>query len=135
MDAAIRSARASFPAFVSRLTELRDKGAYFSIKVPIQTGSNTEHIWLTAPEVRDGQVTGKLGNDPLAGSRKLGDTVTVPSSEVSDWMAIVNDELYGGYTVIVAREQMSEAEKSEFDHSVSFRVPAVAREFAEPAAE
>ncbi len=128
MGAAIEGARASLPAFQAKLAELRAAGHYYSIKVPIEAGSDREHIWLEAPEIRDGQVHGKLGNSPLEGPHKLGDPVTVPIEHISDWMAIVNGELYGGYTVIVARERMSEEDRASFDRSVDFKVPAQARE-------
>ena len=123
MEAAIKQARSTFPGFVAEIPHLMKRGDYFSIKVPIKAGPNTEHIWLDAPALRDGRVTGALGNAPLNSSLELGDTVSVPIEEISGWMAVVDNELFGGYTVIVARGRMSKTEQEEFDASVGFRVP------------
>jgi len=129
MDAAIKTARTTFPGFVAELPDLVKRGDYFSIKVPVETGASIEHIWLEAPELRDGRVTGTLGNAPLEGPLKLGDSVSVSIEEISDWMAVVDDELFGGYTVLVARGRLSNAEQKEFDSSVGFRVPESVRRF------
>jgi len=129
MDAAIKTARTTFPGFVAELPDLVKRGDYFSIKVPVETGASIEHIWLEAPELRDGRVTGTLGDAPLEGPLKLGDSVSVSIEEISDWMAVVDDELFGGYTVLVARGRLSNAEQKEFDSSVGFRVPESVRRF------
>jgi uncharacterized protein YegJ (DUF2314 family) len=132
MAAAIERARASFPGFQAKLAELRARGDYYSIKVPVDADANTEHVWLEGAEILEGRVRGKLGNALLAGPHKLGDEVTVPVESISDWMAVVGGDLYGGYTVIVARARMSEEERAQFDRSVDFRVPESARVFREP---
>ena len=129
MAAAIKEARSTFPEFVAELPNLRKRGNYFSIKVPVKTGENVEHIWLEAPEIQGRQVTGALGNEPLEGSLALGDTVSVPIESVSDWMAVVDNELFGGYTVLVALGRKSKAEQEEFEASAGFRVPNSARSF------
>jgi uncharacterized protein YegJ (DUF2314 family) len=129
MEAAIKQARSTFPGFVAEMPHLMKRVDYFSIKVPIKTGASTEHIWLDAPILRDGLVTGALGNAPLEGSLELGDSVSIPIEEISDWMAVVDNELFGGYTVIIARGRMSQVEQEEFDASVGFRVPKSVRPF------
>jgi uncharacterized protein YegJ (DUF2314 family) len=129
MDAAIRAARESVKGFIAELPRLRERGEYFSVKVPIQVGSNVEHVWLTSLEFRDGSFYGALGNEPLAGPSKLGDQVSTPVTEISDWMAVRNGKLFGGFTVLVARSRMSPAQRNEFDESVGFTLPASARPF------
>ncbi len=129
MNAAMQNARSSFADFAQRLPSLREAGSYFSVKVPVTGDAGTEHIWLTDPEVHDGQVRGRLGNNPLSGPHKFGDIVEVPDDAISDWMAVIEGDLYGGFTVLVARSRMSEAERMDFDQSVDFRVPPTAREF------
>lgn len=129
MNAAIQEARSSFSGFVAQLPRLRETGAYYSIKVPVSSGADTEHIWLSAPEVRDGKVYGDLGNEPLHGPHELGDPVSVPQEEISDWMAVVDGEVFGGFTVIVVRSRLSDRERRSFDRSVGVRVPQSAREF------
>ena len=47
-------------------------------------------------------------------------------------MAVRQGELYGGFTVILARARMSSAERAKFDAGAPFRVPATARRFYRP---
>jgi len=129
MAAAIRKARESAPGFLAQLPRLRDRGDYFSVKVPIQVGSNVEHVWLSSPEVRNGIVYGAIGNEPVTGPHKLGDQVSTPVSEISDWMAVRDGELFGGFTVFVARSRMPSEQRKEFDESIGVELPASARSF------
>jgi uncharacterized protein YegJ (DUF2314 family) len=129
MAAAIREARDSVQGFIAEMPALRGRGDYIAIKAPIAGGPGTEHVWLGSPEFREGAFHGKIDNVPLGGHFKLGDTVTVKISEISDWMAVRDGELYGGFTVIVGRARMLPAERVKFDAGAPFRVPATARRF------
>lgn len=129
MARAVEQARDTVEKFIEELPELRERGDYFSVKVPIQAGSGTEHIWLDAPTFENGSFHGKIGNEPLEGPLKLGDRVITPLAVISDWMAVRDGELYGGFTVLVVRARMSPEQQSAFDESVGFRVPAAARSF------
>ena len=129
MNAAMASARRSVDGFVQEIPSLLSSGAYFSVKVPLEVSGGTEHIWLDSPSINGGVFQGALGNVPLDSSYRLGQRVSCEVGEISDWMAVVDGELYGGYTVLVARDQMSKADRRAFDNSVGFKVPEVAREF------
>jgi uncharacterized protein YegJ (DUF2314 family) len=129
MAAAIREARDSVQGFIGELPALRGRGDYVAIKVAIPGGPGTEHVWLASPAFSDGAFHGVIDNVPLGGRLKLGDSVTVKVSEISDWMAVRQGELYGGFTVILARARMSSAERAKFDAGAPFRVPATARRF------
>jgi len=129
MVAAIHQARDSVDGFLARLPTLRAKGEYYSVKVPVDTGSGIEHIWLDSPDYVDGAFHGKLGNTPLSGALKLGDVVTTPRDEISDWMAVSNGELFGGFSVILLRARLSPEEQAEFDASLGVPLPASARVF------
>lgn len=129
MAAAIREARDSVQGFIAELPALRGRGDYIAIKAAIPGDRGTEHVWLSSPSISDGTFHGVIDNVPLGGRLKLGDSVTVKVSEISDWMAVRQGELYGGYTVILGRARMSPAERATFDAGAPFRVPATARKF------
>jgi uncharacterized protein YegJ (DUF2314 family) len=85
-----------------------------TIKARMATGKASpthEHIWVEGLRYEAGSFTGKLANEPvLLQGKKLGDTVTVPRVDVSDWMIIENDDvehMKGGFTVkvLMAREK------------------------------
>lgn len=129
MAAAIQQARESIQGFLAELRALRDRGSYFAVKVPISVSGGHEHVWLGYPDFNNGTFQGAIGNDPIAGSLKLGDKITTPFGDISDWMAVRDGELYGGFTIVVARARMTATQRAEFDASVPFRVPALARRF------
>lgn len=129
MGAAVLQARATFAGFAERLPTLAATGAHFSVKVPIPAGAGTEHVWLGAVETQNGQVRGTIDNVPVDASRELGDVVSVSETEISDWMAVVDGRLYGGFTVHVIRARLSEAERAEFDRSAGFEIPPTPRHF------
>jgi uncharacterized protein YegJ (DUF2314 family) len=129
MAAAIRQARGSIQGFIDQLPALRAEGAYFSVKVPIQVGLNTEHVWIDSPQYANGAFHGKLGNEPLEGPFKLGDLMSTPVAELSDWIAVRGGECFGGFTIVVVRSRLSPEQRLAFDQNAGILVPAVARPF------
>ena len=124
MNAAIGAARASFDRYVAAISSSEFKGAYYSVKVPVSDGKNVEHIWLDSPIVKEGRVTGALGNEPLDLEHvALGPQVDVAVSEISDWMLVRNGELFGGFTLAVQFSHLPRQDQREFLESVGFQVP------------
>ena len=54
------------------------------------------------------------------------------SRRIGDWMCVVGDKVYGGYTVQVTRGRMNDAERAAYDAKWGGRVPA-ARQGTSPA--
>lgn len=129
MNQAMAEARRSFATFAERIDALRAAGAYYSVKVPLEVESGVEHIWLDSPSVAGGMVSGPLGNVPLSDRYASGQQVSIAVGSISDWMAVVDGKLFGGYTVLVARARMSAAERAQFDERMEFELPAVATPF------
>ncbi|OJY20610.1 MAG: hypothetical protein BGO98_04795 [Myxococcales bacterium 68-20] len=109
LNAAIAEAKRRWPEFVTAFNE--GTGERFSAKYPFpkSTGS-VEHVWLSVTTINADQVTGTLDNDPVGDiGHKRGETVTVPSKDISDWLYSVSgkNEMVGGFTikVLLARER------------------------------
>ena len=88
----------------------RADGGRYSAKYPFPTRGGHEHIWLAVTAISDPQVTGRLDNDPDQDvGHKRGETVTVPSKDISDWLYEDSgtEKLVGGFTikVLAAREK------------------------------
>jgi uncharacterized protein YegJ (DUF2314 family) len=124
MNAAMENARRTVPAVVKRLTALQDAGVYVSVKVPVAAQGQVEHIWLDNLSFSDGAFHGTLDNQPvsLAGWAE-GDPISVPAKRISDWIVILNDRLYGGYTIHIHRAAMSPQEQRQFDESFGATIP------------
>lgn len=92
-----------------------------TVKVPFNDGpkdpeSTIEHMWLIDLDFDGEVIRGVLMNSPnKLKSVKAGDTVEVKVNEITDWICVSSGEVYGGYTVQVARKRMGEAERNEFD--------------------
>lgn len=87
-----------------------------SLKVKFENQTDVEHIWLSNVEFKDGKYSGILDDEPeYIKDHKLGDLINVDNKDISDWMYIENGKLFGGYTIRVLRNRMSDSEKEQFD--------------------
>ena len=89
----------------------------FSIKMKFEENGDVEHIWLgDIRKLENGNYIGIINNFPeKIKSIKLGDTIEVEKEEISDWMYLKNSELYGGYTIRLLRDRMSDEERDNLD--------------------
>jgi len=116
MSAAMLMARNSIGDFRHRLINPPPGQSYLSLKARIKAGDAVEHIWLEDVSIVGDSFRGTIGNEPVdVTTVKLGQLVTVPLDRVSDWMAIEDDRLVGGYTLRVIRNRMTPIEREEFD--------------------
>lgn len=84
----------------------------------MQAKRKIEHIWLANIEYKDGQYTGVVDNVPLSIKNvKMGDTLNISNADITDWFYIEDGKLYGGYTIRVLRDKMSEKERRQFDEN------------------
>lgn len=110
MNRAIAEARQRWPELVTAFASQKE-GDIFSAKYPFPVvGGGHEHIWLTVTEVTADRVTGTIDNEPVKRiDHEVGDRVTVPSAEISDWLytRAGSKDMTGGFTieVMMARKQ------------------------------
>jgi uncharacterized protein YegJ (DUF2314 family) len=113
MDAAIARARQEVDSFVSELS--RPTGTAHSVKAPIEDAGKTEHFWLTDVTFKDGQFTGKIGNDPgIVGNVTFGQTWNIKKADISDWMFLRDRKMHGNYTMRPLLKTMSEEEATMY---------------------
>ena len=123
MEAAMETARATLDQVVQRIQHPPARQTHLSLKVRLEEGAVVEHIWLTGLGYARERFQGRIDNEPLDLRRvRLGDTVSVTREQVSDWMAVDDGRLAGGYTLRVLRDRMSPAERAELDRSMGVRV-------------
>lgn len=119
MNEAMEAARVSLPAALGRAAkaDLTDQSYRVKWAHPVEWGdSETEHIWVILTGLRGGIVEGNLANQPQGFKGALGDPVSFPASEISDWMRFRPDGVIeGAYTMRVMLDQMSEEERSSYD--------------------
>jgi uncharacterized protein YegJ (DUF2314 family) len=122
MAAAIAKARASQDQFLERIRNPPPTQSSASVKVMLRDDTMTEHVWLEEPRYEDGFFIGKLGNIPqFVSDYELGDVIRVPESDLSDWLAIDDGVLIGGYSIRVFRDRLPADKRAEFDRASPFR--------------
>lgn len=116
MEAAIARARREVDQFITELQA--GNGADFSVKAPIEDDGQVEHFWLTDIRFENGKFHGKIGNDPgMVDNVQFGDDWTIGKDEISDWMYMRDDKMYGNYTMRPLLKTMPDDE-AEFYRSM-----------------
>ncbi len=86
-----------------------------------------EHMWVEKIDFDGVAMTGVLMNAPNElMSVAAGDTVTFPIAQLGDWIGVIKEKVYGGYTVQLTRAGMDTAERARYDAAwgLSFPPPA-----------
>jgi uncharacterized protein YegJ (DUF2314 family) len=124
MNAAISQARHTTDEFLRVLAAPKPNQTDWSVKreYPTKTGSGGEHIWISDLTYDGKLLHGKVGDDPVnIANLKLGDEVSFPPAELTDWMYLEDGKIVGGYTIRVLRKRMSAQEGADFDSHLQFK--------------
>jgi uncharacterized protein YegJ (DUF2314 family) len=115
MIAAIKTAKETFGFFESNWETMESDGC--SLKLALTTSDGgLEHIWFSPTSIQGNEITGECANDPVnVPGLKFGDTRTVTRNDLSDWMIVVGNKCYGGYTIrVLAKRDPEGAPPLEF---------------------
>lgn len=125
MAAATAAARGTLAAFAARVASPAPAQSYAGVKVPLREGERVEHVWMSDLRYDGDAFRGRLGNAPVELTRwRVGDSVRVARDSVSDWMLIVHDTVYGGYSVHLLRSRMIAEQRAVFDREQGLAFPA-----------
>lgn len=93
---------------------------------PEGTPDTAEHMWLSNIEFDGDVIRATLMNSPNGlTSVSEGDAIKLRVDQIEDWMYVLDDHLYGGFTIQVLRSGMSPDERRSHDEAWGF-------DFAEP---
>jgi len=121
MNDAIALAHQTLSEFDQALASNNTDYDFFFLKSKFNTSDGFEHIWVSDISIRDGNYYGIVDNLPESITEvKLGDTIRIDKSTISDWMYAEGDKLYGGFTIKVLRDRMSPDERKSFDRELGF---------------
>ncbi|MGC3991527.1 MAG: DUF2314 domain-containing protein [Chthoniobacteraceae bacterium] len=125
MNAAIAHAQSTKAEFLQTLQAAKPNQTDFSAKRPYLTnkgGTDREHIWVSNLSYDGKLLHGTIGDDPVnIPHLKLGDPVSFPPDELSDWMYLEDGKIVGGYTIRVLRKRMSPQDATDFDQNMQFK--------------
>jgi uncharacterized protein len=101
------------------------------IKAPFSDGPSphrtegspeSEQMWLNEIDFDGRFVSGILLNDPnWLKSVKVGDSARFTLNQITDWMYVIDGEVYGAFTVNLIRSRMSAKEREEHDRAWGLR--------------
>jgi uncharacterized protein YegJ (DUF2314 family) len=123
MKTAMTEAKATAGDFIEALRNRSPGASGFAVKIPLQAGSHTEHVWVNRVSFDGKLFHGVVNNEPtIATGVKIGDRVTARPDEISDWMYVRNRRLVGGRTIRAVRAGLSAEGRAEFDRTAPFVV-------------
>lgn len=99
LEAAIMEAKKQLPSFFDRLAKAQPRER-FAVKVKFKTETEPEYLWCKDPMLKGSQIEAIVDQPPIALPKlKRGDTVTVPTEDVVDWLIKNTDgHMEGGFT-------------------------------------
>lgn len=123
MDRAVQTAQKSVKKFIAAIRSPQASQSRFAIKKPFVEGDKVEHLWLNEVSFDGSLFHGKVDNEPvdIKGVR-VGQKVTVLPTEISDWMYVQDGLLVGGYTIHAMCQNMSPAEKKQFEQDAHCQI-------------
>jgi uncharacterized protein YegJ (DUF2314 family) len=124
MNAAIDKAKSTVGQFLSAFREQKAGTRDFFVKKPYPTPSGGhEHMWIAVLEEKEGVLRGRVANEAEDTREvKMGQTVSVKVSEISDWKYQDHKKLVGGYTIKYFVERMSPKEREAFLKEAGFEL-------------
>lgn len=122
MARAFAQAQQSLPEFLQRLANPQPADDGFGLKVAIRNEAGmTENLWITDVAVAGDVVTGRIGNDPVHVSYKLGDTWTGRLADVRDWTFADDGRLQGHFNLRAMLPRMPRAQREQFGQMLASR--------------
>lgn len=101
MAEAVEKARETFPSFLENWKNQKNTAVSIKFAIPTDNGE-LEHIWFQPTEITDEKIDATCGNKPLnVSGLKYGDSRSFTRNDISDWMILVKEKCYGGYTIRV----------------------------------
>jgi uncharacterized protein YegJ (DUF2314 family) len=123
MNSAIETARRTASTFIEALNHPGPARSNFSIKLGVREKNEVEHFWLRDVKHRGNMFTGTIANTPKSvHSVRLGQEMSVSTTQISDWMYIESGVLQGNFTMRVMRNRLTPEERSKFDSQLGFRI-------------
>lgn len=124
MNAAIADAKRRVGDFISAFHEQKPGTKDYFVKKPYPTpNGGQEHMWIAVLEETNGTIKGRVANDAEETREvKMGQTVSLKVSDITDWKYQDGKKLIGGYTIRYFIQKMSPKEREAFLKEAGFEL-------------
>jgi uncharacterized protein YegJ (DUF2314 family) len=114
MNAAIAEGRRTLPAFYRRLAAPQPGDGEFMVKFDIDPSDEAEFVWAADLDRSTSPMTGRLINQPVNTSDRLGDRVAIAEASIIDWGYRTGGVVQGNFTNRVLLEHMPPEEAASY---------------------
>ncbi len=117
MNIAIENARRTIVDFNKAIISKNPNYYNFALKKRFKVGeSGGEHIWISNIEYQDNRYYGIVDNLPNSTTEvKLGDTIEIPTKDITDWLYVDKNIVKGAYTTRILRRRITGEERKKMD--------------------
>ncbi|HLF73941.1 MAG TPA: DUF2314 domain-containing protein [Anaerolineales bacterium] len=123
MESAFQQARDSLDIFIEKIGTPHPDRTYAAIKVRFfPPGDLSQDIWVDEVTYEEGVFRGSMGDDIPTLRLQAGEEITVQEADIMDWMIVEDGKLIGGYTIRLAYDRMTPAEKERFLESIDYSI-------------
>ena len=125
MEAAFRQARDTLDSFIQKIGTTHPGRTLVAVKVRfVLPDSSSQDIWVDQITYDDqaGLFHGVMGDDIPTLKLSVDDKITIDRKDIVDWMIVENGKLIGGYTIRLAYQRMTPAQKERFLETVHYSV-------------
>ena len=123
MEAAFQQARDTLDSFIEKIGTSHPNRTLVAVKVRfVLPDSSTQDLWVDQITYRDDSFHGIMGDDIPSLRLSVDDKITIKRKDIVDWMLVEDGKLIGGYTIRLAYQRMSPAEKKRFLETVHYTV-------------
>ncbi len=123
LDAAIEQARASLDTFSTKIGTPHADRTFVALKVRFTPpGESPQDIWVDEVTYADGILRGNVGDDIPALKLEAGEEIKIDEEDILDWMMVEDGKLIGGYTIRLAVQRMSPAERERFLETLDYSI-------------
>lgn len=122
VNAAIEKAKRTLPTFFERLAKPQRGDTDFQIKIRFLTSSPPagEHVWAREIKREGDQVSATIVSRPNdIPNLRMGQRVTVPISQITDWLVESGGKYHGAFTVRALLPYMKPEEADEMRRSLA----------------
>jgi uncharacterized protein YegJ (DUF2314 family) len=123
MQAATQRARDTLDLFELRVARPPALQTFIGVQGRFEEDGVAEQLWISGVTVTDEGYRGKVAGEPMLLKKFApGQELLVKREAVSDWFAVDDGRLVGGFALRVERSRMSAIERADYDAYMGFRV-------------
>lgn len=123
LESAIEQARDTLDTFIQRIATPHADRTFVAVKVRFfPPDASPQDIWVDGVTYKGGVFRGDMGDDIPSLKLEAGEKITVDETDIIDWMIVEEGKLVGGYTIRLAVQRMSPAERDRFLETLDYSI-------------